>query len=148
MAVTDSKTLREKERLEQRVRELEERLEKKEALLEMAQRRADELQEKAGQVRALEAGKKAAEQEIKLLEGFVDDAKAEIQAVRSEKDEEARRATEAEKNAQNANLRLSEATETFAKEKSLLVQENDQLRADLDAVKKMKPWQRLFWKGK
>lgn len=87
-AVIDGETVRENEELKKRIRELETRLSEKEMLVEMAQRRADALQERVGQVYALEEGKKAAEQEVKLLEGFVADAKAEIQALVDEKTEE------------------------------------------------------------
>lgn len=87
-AVIDGETVRENDELKKRIRELETRLSEKEMLVEMAQRRADALQERVGQVYALEEGKKAAEQEVKLLEGFVADAKAEIQALTDEKEKE------------------------------------------------------------
>lgn len=98
-AVIDGETFRENDELKKRIRELEERLSQKEMLVEAAQRRADALQERVGQIYALEEGKKAAEQEVKLLEGFVADAKAEIQTLTEEKEEEVaaarREATEA-----------------------------------------------------
>ena len=95
MVIYDEKSDPRVQKMEDRIKDLEAKLSEKEKLVEMAQRRADALQEKVGRVYALEEGKRAAEEEVKLLEGFVADAKAEIQVLTEEKAAEVAAAREA-----------------------------------------------------
>lgn len=153
-AVIDGETVRENDELKMRIRELEARLSEKEKLVEMAQRRADALQEKVSQVYALEEGKRAAEREVKLLEGFVADAKEEIQTLTEEKAvevaearKEAADAAEAlEQMRTEAAQRLREAKEAEKREMAA-VEAQKAAEAALEAYKAL-PWYKKLKRGK
>ena len=124
-----------------RIADLEKRLDMKDAMLTAAQKTAQEAQNKAqglleaaDKVKRLEAAQEAAEQEKRLLEGFVADAKAEIAALNEEKAQAEEAAQTANKDAQRARDEL-----TAAHDRELELRE---YLAALDAWSALSGWKR------